>query len=107
MTNQVKTWNAIYCIYRYSLRIVLLAAKCPITKSLKLWIVLISSLWGDKTAEEFSLSRPIRFRENVLMRFKVLKQLSESAEDIAVVKIMLKNCDAAGNVLVREIFQRI
>ena len=41
------------------------------------------------------------------MRFKVPKHLSESAEDIGVVKAMLKDCDTAGNVLVREIFPRI
>ena len=51
------------------------------------------------------LSCPIRYREIVLMRFNVLEHLSESTEDIGVVKIMLKNSDAARiSVLAREIF---
>ena len=70
-------------------------------------ILQISSLWIYKTAKAFSLSCPVRFRKNVLMRFKVLNHLFKSAEDIGVVKIMLRNCDTAGNVLVREISRRI
>ena len=69
-------------------------------------MVFISSLWIEKTAKAFSLSSPIRFCENVLMRFRVVKLLSESAKDIVVVKIMLQSFDT-GNVFVREIFRRI
>ena len=36
-----------------------------------------------------------------------MKHLSESKEDIAVVKIMLKSFDTVGNTLVREFFRRI
>ena len=75
-----------------------LGTKCSRTKSLKLWIAFISSLWIEKTAKALCCS--IRFRENILIRFKVLKHIFESTEDIGVVKIMLRNCDTAGNVLV-------
>ena len=93
--NQVKIWNVIYCILHSS---TFLAEKWSIATSIKLWIVFISSLWIDKTDKAFSLSGPIRFRENVLICFKVLKHFSEYAADIGVGKIMLQNGDTAGNV---------
>ena len=74
----------LFIVYTDTPRDSFLAAKYSIAKLLKLWIVFISSLWIEKTAEGISLSCAIRFREMVLMRFKVLKHLSEYAENIGV-----------------------